>query len=351
MKTKGLALLVASVAALALVAGAGAKHQSTKATTITGAGSTFVAPLVSTWIPAFGTAFDYTVQYSAVGSGAGVAAITARTVDFGASDAPLTTDQFNACNGCVQIPWALAGTAIDYNLPGLVLPKNTNLRLTGDVIAKIYMGTITDWSDPAIKALNPKATIPSMKITVAHRSDNSGTTYNFTDYLAAVSPSWQSGYGRGVAVSWPVGIGASGSSGVAGVVKNTPGAIGYTDTGYAIANKLRFASIENAAGKFINPSIRNVAAAGGAVKSVPAGNELHIVNPSKSLPTAYPIATYTYIILPMKSANATALRKMVFWALTTGQTAKYTAKLWFVPIPKVVLVASEKTLKQIQPAT
>jgi phosphate transport system substrate-binding protein len=152
-------------------------------------------------------------------------------------------------------------------------------------------------------------------------------------------------------VSWPVGIGASGSSGVAGVVKNTPGAIGYTDTGYAIANHLSFASIENAAGKFINPSIKNVAAAGGAVKSVPANNELHIVNPPKSLPTAYPISTYTYVILPTKSANAAALRKMVFWALTQGQTVKYTAKLWFVPIPKVVLVASEKTLKQVQSST
>ena len=135
------------------------------------------------------------------------------------------------------------------------------------------------------------------------------------------------------------------------MVSNTPGAVGYTDTAFAIANHLHFASIKNAAGKYINPSIRNVAAAGGAVKSVPAGNELHIVNPPKSLPTAYPIATYTYIILPLKSAHATELRKMVFWALTQGQAPKYTAKLWFAPIPKLVLVASEKTLKQIQPAT
>ena len=351
MKTKGFALLIAAVSALALVAGAGAKQQSHKATTITGAGSTFVSPLVSVWTPAIGSAFDYTVQYSAVGSGAGIAAITSRQVDFGASDAPLTPDQMNACNGCVQIPWALAGTAIDYNLPGLTLPKNTNLKLTGDVIAKIYMGEVTSWRDPAIKALNPKATIPDLKITVAHRADNSGTTYNFTDYLSAVSPAWQSKVGRGINVSWPTGVGANGNSGVAGTVANTPGAIGYTDTAFAIANHLRFASIKNAAGNFISPSIRNVTSAGDTVKSVPANNEIHIVNPPKAYGTAYPIATYTYIILPTKSAKAAELRKLVFWALTQGQAGKYTARLWFAPIPKKVLAASEKTLKQVTPAT
>jgi len=351
MKTKGLALLIAAVAALALVAGAGARQQSHQATTISGAGSTFVSPLVSVWTPALGSAFDYTVQYSPVGSGAGISAITSRQVDFGASDAPLTPDQFSACNGCVQIPWALAGTAIDYNIPNLTVPKNTNLRLTGDVIAKMYMGQITNWNDPAIKALNPKASIPDLKITPVYRTGNSGTTYNFTDYLSSVSGSWKNQLGTGQAVSWPTGVGASGNSGVAGSVSNTPGAVGYTDTAFAISNHLRFASIKNAAGKFINPSIKNVAAAGDAVKSVPVNNELHIVNPGKSLATAYPIATYTYIILPTKSSKAAELRKLVFCALTQGQAAKYTAKLWFAPIPKPVLVAAEKTLKQVQQST
>jgi phosphate transport system substrate-binding protein len=351
MKTKGLALLVAAVSALALVAGAGAKQQSHKATTISGAGSTFVSPLVSTWTPAIGSAFDYTVQYSAVGSGAGISAITSRQVDFGASDAPLTPDQFSACNGCVQIPWALAGTAIPYNIPNLTLPKNTNLNLSGDVIAKIYLGQITNWNDRAIKALNPKASIPDLKITPVFRTGNSGTTYNFTDYLSAASAEWKSKIGTGQSVNWPTGTGANGSAGVAGIVSNTPGAICYVDTAFAIANHLHFAAIKNRAGKFISPSIRNVAAAGGAVTKVPANNELHIVDPAKSLPTAYPIATYTYIILPTHSAKAAELRKLVFWALTQGQAAKYTAKLWFAPIPKNVLAASEKTLKQVQPAT
>jgi phosphate transport system substrate-binding protein len=345
---KGRALLALGALALVAAAAAGAKHS---ATVITGAGSTFVFPLVSTWTPALGSAYDYTVQYSAIGSGGGIQAITNRSVDFGASDAPLTPDQFNACNGCVQIPWALAGTSIDYNVPNLTLPKNTNLRLTGDVVAKIYMGQITSWSDPAIKALNPKASIPDLKVTPVYRTGNSGTTYNFTDYLSSVSSAWKSQLGTGQSVNWPAGVGANGNAGVAGSVSNTPGALGYTDTAFAIANHLRFAAIKNAAGNFISPSIRNVGAAGDAVKKVPANNELHIVNPAKSLASAYPIATYTYIILPTKSAKAGELRKLVFWALTQGQAPKYTARLWFAPIPKTVLAASEKTLKQIQPAT
>jgi phosphate transport system substrate-binding protein len=352
MKTKGLALLVAAVSALALVGGAAAKQQSHKVTTIVGAGSTFVSPLVSVWTPAIGSAFDYTIQYSPVGSGAGISAITSRTVDFGASDAPLTSDQFNACNGCVQIPWALAGTAIPYNVPGITpATAAVHLHLSGDVIAKIYMGQITNWNDPAIKALNPKASMPDLKITPVYRTGNSGTTYNFTDYLSAVCGSWKSQIGAGQAVNWPAGTGASGSAGVAGVVANTPGAICYVDTAFALSSHLHFAAIKNKAGNFIYPSIRNVAAAGDAVKSVPAGNELHIVNPPKANAAAYPIATYTYIILPAKSSKATELRKMVYWALTQGQQGKYTAKLWFAPIPKVVLVAAEKTLKQISPAT
>ncbi len=249
MHRKGLALLVTGLIALVATAAAGARHSTT---VLNGAGSTFVSPLVSVWTPALGSAFDYTIQYSAIGSGGGIQAITNRSVDFGASDAPLTANQFTACNGCVQIPWALAGTSIPYNIPGLVVPKNTNLNLSGSVIAKIYMGTITNWDDPAIKALNPKATIPSLAITPVYRTGNSGTTYNFTDYLSSVSPSWQSNIGTGQSVNWPTGTGASGSAGVAGVVQNTPGALCYVDTAFALANHLHFASIENAAGKFID---------------------------------------------------------------------------------------------------
>jgi phosphate transport system substrate-binding protein len=345
MRKFAVSTLAASAVALLSVGVAGAKHS---VTVLNGAGSTFVSPLVSTWTPALGSAFDYTVQYSAIGSGGGIQAITNRSVDFGASDAPLSPDQFSACNGCVQIPWALAGTSVPYNIPGLVLPKGQgNLHLSGPVIAKIYQGQITNWNDPAIAALNKGATLPDLKITPVYRTGNSGTTYNFTDYLSSADPAWKANIGTGQSVNWPAGTGASGSAGVSGVVQNTPGALCYVDTAFALANHLHFAAIENQAGKFINPSIKNVAAAGDTIKSVPAGNEVHIVNPSKKYPTAYPIATYTYVILPTKSANAQALRKMVFWALTQGQQSKYTAKLWFAPIPKVVLVASEKTLQQV----
>jgi phosphate transport system substrate-binding protein len=337
--------LITLAVALAAVPAAGAQQQTHRATTITGAGSTFVSPLVSVWTPALGSAFDYTVNYSPVGSGAGIAAISNRSVDFGASDAPMTPDQMSACNGCVQIPWALAGTSIPYNIPGLQLPRNTNLHLSGDVIAGIYMGRITNWSDPAIKALNPKATIPDLKITPVHRADNSGTTYNFTDYLSSVSPAWSSQIGKGIAVSWPNGTGASGSSGVAGVVKNTPGAICYVDTAFALTNGLHFAAIKNAAGRFINPSIRNVKAAGEAVTKVPANNEMHIVNPPKKAKKAYVMSTFSYAIIPGFSPKADAIKQFVTYAVSAGQ--RFGAALDFQTIPAIVAHAATHTLTRI----
>jgi phosphate transport system substrate-binding protein len=347
MKRKAIALVAIAALALAVALGATAKPAKQTATVLNGAGSTFVSPLVSVWTPALGSAFDYTIQYGAVGSGAGIQAIQSRQVDFGASDAPMTPDQFAACNGCVQIPWALAGTAIPYNVQGNTKP----LQLSGDVIAKIYMGEIKSWDDPQIQKLNPGQHLPTLAITPVYRTGNSGTTYNFTDFLASTSTEWNTKLGVGQAVAWPTGIGVSGSAGVAGAIQNTPGAIGYVDTAFAVANHLHFAAIQNAANKFIFPSIRNVLAAGAAVRSVQENNELHIVNPPKSNPTAYPIATFTYVIVPTSSKNGNALRKMIFWALTQGQASKYTAKLWFAPIPRVVLVAAEKTLTQVKQST
>ena len=323
----------------------GARRSS--ATTLSGAGSSFVSPLVSTWTPALGSAFDYTIQYSPTGSGAGITAITNRQVDFGASDAPLTPDQFSACNGCVQIPWALAGTAM-IQRPGLELPKNTNLNLSGNVIAKIYMGEITNWSDAAIKKLNPKATLPDMKITPVYRTGNSGTTYNFTDYLVGGQPVLEVEVRHGQAVNWPTGIGANGSAGVAGVVANTPGALCYVDTAFAIANKLPVRGDPERGRQVHQPE--HPQRRGGRERGHEGAGEqraAHRQPAEERSPTAYPIATYTYVILPTKSAKAAELRKMVFWALTQGQKGPYTAKLWFSPIPKVVLVASEKTLKNV----
>ena len=337
---RGLALIAAVLTALAAAAAISAKSTDT---TITGAGSTFVSPLVSVWTPAIGSAFGYTLNYSAVGSGAGIQSISSRQVDFGASDAPLSPDQANACNGCVQIPWALSATSVAYNVPGAPV----HLNLSGPVIARIFLGDITNWNDPAIKALNKGANLPDLKITPIFRSDGSGTTYNFTDYLSAVSPAFKSKVGNSTAVTFPTGLGARGSSGVAGLVSRTDGGITYVDVAFAINNHLKFAAVKNAAGKYLFPSLRRIAAAAAAFPKVPSNNEMHIVNPPKSAPLAYPISTYTYVIVPQQTSHAAELRKMIFWALTQGQQAKYTAKLLFVPLPKTVLAASEKTLKTI----
>ena len=332
---RGLALLAAVLTALLAVAAAGAKSHDT---TISGAGSTFVSPLVSAWTPAVGSAFGYTLNYTAIGSGGGIAAISNRTVDFGASDAPLSPDQFGSCNGCVQIPWALSATSVAYNVPGAPV----HLNLSGKVIAGIFLGKVTNWKG---------AKMPDLKITPVFRSDGSGTTYNFTDYLSSVSPEWKSKVGNSTQVSFPTGVGARGSSGVAGVVSRTEGAVTYVDVAFALNNHIRFAAVQNAAGKFLYPSLRRIKEAAEAFPKVGQNNEMHIVNPPKKAKTAYPICTYTYVILPLKTDKAAELRRLVFWALTQGQKSQYTAKLLFVPLPKSVLVASEKTLKQIHPAS
>jgi phosphate transport system substrate-binding protein len=339
--TKRLTIILAAVmAALVAVAAATARSNDT---TITGAGSTFVSPLVSVWTPAIGSAFGYNLQYSAVGSGAGIAAVTNRQVDFGASDAPLTPDQFSACKGCVQIPWALSATSIAYNVPGAPV----HVHLDGKTLAGIFLGKITSWNDAAIKALNPGSNMPNLKITPIFRSDGSGTTYNFTDYLSSVSGEWKSKVGTSTSVQFPTGQGARGSSGVAGLVSRTDGGITYVDVAFALKNHIKFAAVKNAAGKFLFPSLRRIQAAAAAFTKVPASNEMHIVNPPKSATYAYPISTYTYVILPQQTSHAAELRKLVFWALTQGQQSKFTAPLLFVALPKPVLVAAEKTLKSV----
>jgi phosphate transport system substrate-binding protein len=337
-------ILIAAGAAV-LVAATAATARSTD-TTITGAGSTFVQPLVAAWTPAIGKAFGYTVQYSGVGSGAGIAAITANQVDFGASDAPLNQAQQSACPDCIQIPWALSATAVAYNVPG----APTHLNLDGNTISKIFLGTISNWNDSAIKALNRSANLPDLKITPVFRSDGSGTSYNFTDYLSSVNANWKTKIGTSTQPAFPAGQGAKGSSGVAGLISRTNGAIGYVDVAYAIKNHIKFAAVRNKAGKFLYPSLRRIEAAATAFTTVPTNNELHIVNPPKSASFAYPVSTYTYVIVHKKSAHAPELRKLIFWALTQGQQPQFAAKLTFAKLStnKKVLVAAEKTLKQIQ---
>lgn len=342
---RALALIVtlASVVAIAAVGGRADAAQTRSAdTTLTGAGATFPFPLISKWIPGLASAYGYTVSYSPIGSGGGIAAVTARTVDFGASDAPLSPDQFTACNGCVELPWALSATSIMYNLPGL----NCILRVTGPIIADIYLGKITTWDSGAIKAVNPKCSLPGTKITPVYRSDNSGTTYNFTDYLSVVSAEWKSKLGVGTNAQWPAGVGAKGSSGVSGVLSKTEGAIGYADVAYALKNKIRFASVLNASGKYATPGLRGILAAASTLpKKITSNGALSIVNPPKGNPLAYPISTFTYVIVPIKASKAAELRKMIYWTVTQGQ--KFGPPLLFQPLPKQVQAFDFKQLKLI----
>jgi len=337
--------LVAAAAATAVVAAitAGTVSARGAGATLNGAGSTFVAPLVDAWVAPVNSALGITVNYSAVGSGAGIAQITGRNVDFGASDAPLTSDQFKACKGCIQIPWALASTSVFYNLPG----AGNFLHMSGLVLAKVYLGKITNWSAPAIKKLNPGRKLPNQRIAVVHRSDGSGTTYNFTDFLSHVSPAWKSQVGRGTAVSWPTGTGAPHSSGVANVVKQTPGAIGYAETAYPAHNHLTYFKMKNRSGRFVLPRLSGVKAAAALDTHPNKAGALSIVNPPKSAKyrNAYPISTYTYILLAKSSKQAGALQQLVKWAITKGQ--KYGPKLFFEPLPRPVVNYDKKAIKKL----
>ena len=346
---RGLVVGVALVCvfAVALVAGRAQAAPERSTGSLVGTGATFPFPLISKWIPEVGKALGIDITYSPTGSGAGIAGITARTVDFGASDAPLSQDQLDACKGCVVIPWALAAVSIPYNLPGL----NGRLRLNGQTLVNIYLGSITSWNDAAIKKLNPKLDLPDTKITPVYRSDGSGTTYAYTDYLSTVSPQWKSRVGNNTSVNFPTGIGARGSSGVAGVVKNTPGALTYVDAAYSIQNKLQFATIQNKAGGFATPGLRGITAALSQVpKKVTQLSQLKIVDPPKGAgKVAYPISTFTYVIIPTSSAKAADLRKFVYWAVTQGQ--KFGPPLFFVPLPTTVKAFAYREIAKVKAST
>jgi phosphate transport system substrate-binding protein len=303
---------------------------------LSGAGSTLVYPLVSQWEPDYATKAGVTITYGAIGSGGGIGAITARTVDFGASDAPLTSDQATACKGCIQIPWALAATVVSYNVKGV----SNNLHLTGPVVADMFMGNITSWNDPKIKALNPGVNLPDTKVTPIYRSDGSGDSYVFTSYLSAVSPDWKSKVGASTQPSFPTGTGAEKNSGVAASIQSTDGAIGYVAISYIAADKLNEALLQNAAGKYVVPSVDSIKAAAAAVTTAQPDGSIPLVNPPASAADAYPMSTYTYAIVPKTSSKAAALKAFLTYAITDGQT--FGPDLGFPPLPAAV-VASDKT--------
>ena len=328
----------AALAVVALAFGASFAAAGSTGGSLKGAGSTFVFPLVSQWQANYKNA---QITYGSVGSGAGIAAITARTVDFGASDAPLTKDQFSSCKGCEQIPWALSSTSIPYHVPGV----SYGLKLTGKVLAGIYLGHITRWNAGAIKKINPGVKLPDLKITPVYRSDGSGTSYNFTDYLSSVSKEWKNKVGVGTQPSFPTGIGGRGSAGLAAVVSRTDGAIGYVDEAYSLKNDFKVAKVQNRAGKFQLPGLKGIQAAAATIHRVPSNGELSIVNPPRSLKLAYPICTFTYVIAPLKSNKASTLKQFIGWAITGGQ--QYAKPLQFYPLPKLVRTADRAMIRKI----
>ena len=330
---------------IVLLAGCGGDGNGGSAGTnggvLVGAGSTFVYPLVTEWIKDYADKRGVTITYGPIGSGGGIQQISNRTVDFGASDAPLTADQQKACKGCVQVPWALAGTSIPYNVPGA--PKH--LKLTGSVIADMFQGKVKNWNDPAIAKLNPSAKLPSLAVTPIYRTDSSGTTFNFTDYLARVSPDWKSKIGVGTAVNFPTGTGGKGSSGVAAALQSAKGSITYIDAAYSIQNGFSYAAVQNKAGKFVLPDRAAVAAAAETVTVVPPDNAVSIVDPPASATGAYPISTFTYAIVPQKSSKANLLKPFLTYAIGPGQ--QFGGKLEFAALPTKIVEADRTAIAKV----
>ena len=330
------------LSAVAAVASMAIGVASASAVTITGAGSTLVQPLETLWASGYQSATGTSISYAGVGSGTGITDITHGLVDFGASDAPLNASQQAACPACVQMPWALSATAVGFHLNGI-----TSLDLTGKVLSEIYLGQITNWDNKAIKALNKKTKLPNRHITVIYRSDGSGDTYAFTNYLSHVSSAWTAKVGpAATTVSFPTGIAGKGNSGVTALLASTNGGIGYVAASYLIEQGgLGAIAIENNAGKFEYPNLKNITAAADAFTSIPSNNAISIVDPPKSAKVAYPISTYTYVIVPSNTSDAANLKAWISYALTTGQA--FGAKLDFAPLPAAVVTAATNTLNSL----
>ena len=323
-------------------------QSTTSGADLTGAGATFPYPLYSKWFNEYAVKRGVKINYQSIGSGGGIRQLSEQTVDFGATDAPMSDAELAKAKGgpVLHVPTVLGAVVIIYNMPELTQP----LKLNGETIAAIYQGQITKWNDARIAALNPGASLPAKDILVVHRSDGSGTSYVFTDYLAAVSPAWAAKPGKGKEVQWPVGLGAKGNEGVAGQVKQTPGAVGYAELAYATQNKLSTASVANAAGEYVAPTIASVtAAAAGASASLPATTDyrVSIVNaPGKGV---YPISSFTWIIVSEKQTSAEKGKKLVDflrWALSDGQAMA--SPLDYAPLPDAMRAALVARLGTIQ---
>ncbi|MDE1921583.1 MAG: phosphate ABC transporter substrate-binding protein PstS [Candidatus Omnitrophica bacterium] len=331
--------LLAFIAAMAVSASAWAGQIQ-----ITGAGSTFIYPAITKWFEVYST-IDPNIQfnYQAIGSGAGIKQITAKTVDFGGTDGPMTEAQMAAAPGKIyHIPLVMGAEAIAYNIPGI----GPGLKFTPDVLAGIWLGEITNWNDPKITAQNPGVNLPNMPILVAHRSDGSGTTFIFTHYLSSVSSEWASKVGYSTSVSWPVGLGGKGNQGVSGILTQNPGAIGYVELAYAIQNKIPYGVVENSSGNFVQPTVEATSQAASGVP-IPADFRASIVNSSN--PQAYPICGFSWMLIYKnmmgEGAKGKAMVDFAKWAVTDGQ--KYSQQLDYAPLPSDLIAKIIKTLDKI----
>jgi phosphate transport system substrate-binding protein len=313
---------------------------SAQAQKLTGAGASFPYPIYSKWFGEYSAAHPgVEINYQSIGSGGGIRQVTSGLVDFGASDMPMTDEALAGSKiKLVHIPTVLGAVVPVFNVPGV-----SDVKFSPDVLADVYLGKIANWNDGRIAKDNPGVSLPNQKIIVVHRSDGSGTSYIFTDYLSKVSRDWANGPGTGSSPSWPVGVGGKGNEGVAGLVRQLPGAIGYVELFYALNNKITFGELKNAAGNWVKASLDGVTAAAASVKQMPADYRVSITNaPGKD---AYPISSFTYLLIPEKAADATkgkVLKDMLSWVLKSGESE--VTSLSYAPLPPAV---ADKVLKTI----
>ncbi|MGZ3873458.1 MAG: phosphate ABC transporter substrate-binding protein PstS [Mucilaginibacter sp.] len=331
------------IAAVAIAASALSLSASAQDNTLLGAGGTFVYPLFSKIFSDYGTTHGVKVNYQSIGSGGGILQLTNKTVDFGESDAPLNPEQTAKLGVPVlHVPMASGAVVITYNVPGVT----ASLKLSGKDIADIYLGKITNWNSPLIADANPGIKLPDMPIVVVHRSDGSGTSFIFTDFLTKVNPEWASKVGKATAVNWPAGLGGKGNEGVAGLVKQTPGAIGYIELAYAIQNKMAFASVQNKSGKYITPTLASTTLASNV--ELPADAKVSLTNTDN--PKGYPIASFTWALLykdqnynNRSAARAKQVLQLMWFIIHDGQ--KFAEPLNYAPLSKSAVKVAEKILK------
>jgi phosphate transport system substrate-binding protein len=334
---------IAFAAAATVVVTAGTAAQTIQ---INGAGATFPYPIYSKWFAEYNKLHpEVQINYQSIGSGGGIRQITNRTVFFGATDGPMTSEQMTAAPGRIlHIPTVLGAVVPVYNIPGV----SAELKFTGPVLADIILGKITKWNDPALAKLNPEVSLPATDITVVHRSDGSGTTYIWVDYLSKVSPEFKKTVGVATSVKWPVGVGGKGNEGVAGLVSQTPGSVGYVELIYALQNKIAYGSVQNSSGNYVRASIDAVtAAADAAASAMPADFRVSITNPPGK--DAYPIASFTWLLLyenAQDKAQAKVMVDFLKWALADGQ--KQARDLGYAPLPSNIVALVLKAVEKIK---